>query len=111
MDGRVISDFNSTISLLRSEADRGGGAPGPKFSQFHAVFRKVWQNHMLTTPWRIGVPGGLAPLLRGILDPPLEVLFKERTRLDALFLSFQNGTMIFSADMVNEQGEVQVGHG
>ena len=40
---------------------------GPKFSQFHAVFRKIWQNHMLPPPegWR--------PLLRGILDPPLKM--------------------------------------
>ena len=57
MAGRVISDFNSTILLLWSVADLGGGA---KFSQFHAVFRKVWQNHMLATPWRVGAPGGLA---------------------------------------------------
>ena len=45
----------------------GGRAPyGPKFSQFHAVFRKIWQNYMLAPPlesWR--------PLLRGILDPAL----------------------------------------
>ena len=29
---------------------REGRAPpphGPKFSQFHAFFRKIWQNHML----------------------------------------------------------------
>ena len=38
-----------------------GGAPGAhppygsKFSQFHAVFRKIWQNHMLAPP------RGLAP--------------------------------------------------
>ena len=43
-------------------ADLGGGAPGarppygPKFSQFHAVFREIWQNHMLAPP-----PGGLTP--------------------------------------------------
>ena len=38
---------------------------GRKFSQFHAVFQKIWQNHML------------APhLLRGILDPPpVTILF------------------------------------
>ena len=30
---------------------------GPKFSQFHAVFRKIWQNHMLVPqPWGIGAP-------------------------------------------------------
>ena len=43
-------------------ADLGGapsGTPpahGPKFSQFHAVFRKIWQNHMLVPPWRVGAP-------------------------------------------------------
>ena len=38
------------------------------FSQFPAVFRKIWQN--------VGAPpGGLAPLLRGILNLPLTGLF------------------------------------
>ena len=42
-------------------ADLGGRtrrAPpyDPKFSQFHAVFHKIWQNHMLAP-----LPGGLAP--------------------------------------------------
>ena len=50
-----------------SVVDLGGRPPpyGPKFSQFHAVFRKIWQNYMLAPPegWR--------PLLQGILDPPL----------------------------------------
>ena len=33
-------------------ADLGGRVPpyGPKFSQFHVVFRKIWQNHMLAPP-------------------------------------------------------------
>ena len=36
---------------------RGARPPhGPKFSQFHAVFRYIWQNHMLAPP-----PEGLAP--------------------------------------------------
>ena len=40
--------------------------PGvPKFFQFHAVFRKIWQNRMLAPP------GGWSPLLGEILDPPL----------------------------------------
>ena len=39
---------------------------GPKFFQFHAVFGKFWQNHMLAPP-----PGELHPLLGEILDPPL----------------------------------------
>ena len=43
---------------------------GPKFSQFHAVFRKIWQNRMLAPPpRRVGVP-----ILQGILDPPLKVM-------------------------------------
>ena len=30
---------------------------GPKFSQFHAVFWKIWQNHMLAPPpRRVGAP-------------------------------------------------------
>ena len=29
---------------------------GPKFSQFHSVFRKIWQNHMLAPPRRVGAP-------------------------------------------------------
>ena len=30
-----------------SGGSKGGGDPGPKFSQFHAVFWKFWQNRML----------------------------------------------------------------
>ena len=47
---------------LGAVADLGGARParappyGSKFSQFHAVFREIWQNHMLAPP-----PGGLAP--------------------------------------------------
>ena len=37
----------------------------PKCSQFRAVFRKFWQNHMLAISPRV------APPLRGVLDPPL----------------------------------------
>ena len=39
--------------------------PESKFFQFHAVFGKIWQNHMLAPP------GELAPLLGEILYPPL----------------------------------------
>ena len=47
--------------------DLGARPPyGPKFSQFHAVFHKIWQNHMLAPPLE-----GWRPLLRGILDQPL----------------------------------------
>ena len=55
---------------IHSGGFRGGpGAPpGPKFSQFHAVFHKIWQNHMLAPP---PPQEGWRPLLRGILDPAL----------------------------------------
>ena len=33
----------------------------PKFSQFHAVFRKIWQNHMLAIHPTPPPSGGLAP--------------------------------------------------
>ena len=69
----IIVEKTKRTAVIRffAVSDLGGvpGAPtplpspptphGPKFSQFHAVFRKFWQNHML------------APLLREILDPPL----------------------------------------
>ena len=51
---------------VQSVADLGRGAPGapppnnPKFSQFHAVFRKIWQNHMLVPP-PTGNPGSARP--------------------------------------------------
>ena len=38
---------------------RGVHPPGSKFFQFHAVFGKIWQNHMLVPP------GELAPPPRG----------------------------------------------
>ena len=43
--------------------------PGSKFFQFHAVFGKIWQNHMLAPP-----PESWRPLLGEILDPPLKLL-------------------------------------
>ena len=45
--------------LLPVPSSGGSKAPhyGPTFSQFHAVFRKVWQNHMLPH-----FSGGLDPL-------------------------------------------------
>ena len=52
-----------------------GGVPsarppyGPKFSQFHAVFHKIWQNHMLAPPRGLAPPPtgnpGSAPDLYG----------------------------------------------
>ena len=53
-----------------------GAAPGtrppydPNFSQCHAVFRKIWQNHMLAPP------RGLAPPPTGNLgSAPVKVMF------------------------------------
>ena len=52
-----------------------GGAPGacppygPKFSQFHTVFRKIWQNRMLAPP----PPRGLVP-------PPGESWIRPRSK-------------------------------
>ena len=44
-------------------ADLGGAPPyGPKFSQFHSVFCKIWQNHTLVPPLK-----DWHPLLRWIL--------------------------------------------
>ena len=56
---------------------------GPQFSQFHAVFHKIWQNHMLASPLE-----GWRPFLRGILDPPPEyihIYFAEGGRLPRKF--------------------------
>ena len=41
---------------------------GSKFFQFHAVFGEIWQNCLLSPP------GGLAPHLGEILDPPLDMV-------------------------------------
>ena len=48
--------------------------PGSKFFQFHAVFGKFWQNHMLAPP------GSWRPHLVEILDPPLNFHMKWKTR-------------------------------
>ena len=40
---------------LRGGRARRAPRYGPKFSHFHVVFRKFWQNHRLAPPpWRIG---------------------------------------------------------
>ena len=52
----IIENPHSVVDLRKTPLR----PPGPKFSQFHAVFRKIWQNHMLAPP-----------PLQGILDPPL----------------------------------------
>ena len=45
--------------MAASGGSKGAAPYDPKFSQFHKVFGKIRQNRML------------APLLWGILDPPL----------------------------------------
>ena len=54
-----------------SGGSKGGGALGPKFFQFHAVFGKIWQIRMLAPPL-----GSWRPLLGEFLDPPLIVHVK-----------------------------------
>ena len=45
---------------MRTGGSKGGHerrAPlGSKFFQFHAVFEKIWQNHMLVPLWGVGTP-------------------------------------------------------
>ena len=43
---------------LIAVADLRGRREGQhfKFFQFHAVFGKIWQKHMLAPPWRVGTP-------------------------------------------------------
>ena len=60
-----ILRLHESVGLWLSLCVSGGSGGGCKNSQFHAVFQKIWQNRMLAPP------GGLAPLLQGILDPPL----------------------------------------
>ena len=58
---------NCTDPLNRRYMAPGASPYSPKFSQFHAVFQRIWQNHMLAPSSR----GSWRPLLQGILDPPL----------------------------------------
>ena len=66
-----------------SKGERSRGAPppyGPKFSQFHSVFRKICQNHRFAPPpWE-----GWRPLLRRILDPPLNTPNTLSTRVNSM---------------------------
>ena len=63
---------------------------GPKFSQFHAVFRKIWQSHMLATP----PPDGLCPPLRESWIRPL-LLSKCRRQPHFKFVCFQKLSNLF----------------
>ena len=47
--------------LLHSVKFTVAGLRGSKFFQFHAVFGKIGQNHMLAPPWRVGAPPGGNP--------------------------------------------------
>ena len=51
-----------------------------KSFQFHAVFGKIWQNHMLAPPME-----GWRPHLGETLDPPLEVVL-DQIPLEVIFL-------------------------
>ena len=76
--------------VVYSGGFKGAHPPyGPKFSQIHAVFRKIWQNHMLVPP-----PQGWLPLLRGILDPPL--VYELFLRFSQNFLSKAQQNIYFS---------------
>ena len=48
MHSSTVADLHSKILDARP--------PRSKFFQFHAVFGKIWQNRMLTPPWRFGAP-------------------------------------------------------
>ena len=58
-----LAKISLSLSRLKTTHDLRRGArdapflSGSKFFQFHAVFGKIWQNHMLTPPpRRVGVP-------------------------------------------------------
>ena len=56
--GDVCPTYLSKSNLDFAVADLRGVPPpyGPKFSQFHAVFRKIWHNRMLAPSHRVGAP-------------------------------------------------------
>ena len=65
----IINSSKAVADLKGGREGRAALPPrGPKFFQFHAVFGKIWQNHMLAPPPR----GSWRPLLGKILDPPLK---------------------------------------
>ena len=80
----ISSRFDELKSTANTAPTSGGfrGTPpyGPKFFQFHAVFRKIRQNHMLAPPSE-----GWRPLLRGILDQPLSYKQLMKYLFDLLF--------------------------
>ena len=77
----------------------------PKFLNFMRFFGKFWQTHSLAPPL-----GGLVPLLRGILDPPLTAILtsyqKEQINIwesPSLFVCFKNATHTFAIDALTDR--------
>ena len=57
----VIPEAKQKVKKPLSFSDLGGGPQGPppygpKCSQFHAVFQKIWQFRMLASPGRLAPP-------------------------------------------------------
>ena len=68
-ESRNAKSANKRLSVadLHSKILDAPPPGGSKFSQFHAVFGKIWRNRMLARP----PPESWRPLLGEILDPPL----------------------------------------
>ena len=63
--------------------------PTPQnFLNFMQFFWKFWQNRMLAPP------GGMAPLLRGILDPPLSMHPMKFIQYLVLFINVHKGKQV-----------------
>ena len=64
----AIRSITSAVADLHSKILDARPDPGwSKFFQFHAVFGKIWQNHMLATPGELappprGYPGSATPV-------------------------------------------------
>ena len=82
MSLRTIREYGFPCLFPVTDLSGGASTYGPKFSQFHAVFRKIWQNHMLTSP------GGLAPPPTGNSGfvPAFESKLKSEVKLLNQFL-------------------------
>ena len=65
--GRNVTDSVALADLRGALCVR----PGPKCSQFHAVFRKIWQNHSLAPPPQ---PEGLVPPSYGNHESAYELI-------------------------------------
>ena len=51
-----VAPARSAVVDLRAGVRDAHPPWGSEFFQFHAVFRKIWQNHMLAPPWGVGSP-------------------------------------------------------